>query len=117
MTSGAPSRSWISAGCTSAPTSRPPVSVTMWRLRPLTFLGRLSPGCPAALGRFGRLPADAPGGGPRSAPRRPACFQHKLKFDRPKQAVVPPIVEVALYGRERRKVLWQHPPLTAGPHN
>jgi len=33
-----PSRSWISAGCPSAPTSRPPVSVTMWRFRPLIFL-------------------------------------------------------------------------------
>src|SRR5207245_2692073 len=34
----APSRSWTSAECTSAPTSKPQVSVTMWRLRPLTFL-------------------------------------------------------------------------------
>src|SRR5690242_13504029 len=31
MTRTAPSRSWISAGWTSAPTSRPPVSVTIWR--------------------------------------------------------------------------------------
>src|SRR6516162_10206468 len=28
-----PSRSWISAGCPSAPTSRLPVSFTMWRFR------------------------------------------------------------------------------------
>ena len=32
---GAPSRSWILAGWTIAPTTRPMVSVRMWRLRPL----------------------------------------------------------------------------------
>jgi len=38
MTSAAPSRSCTSAGWISAPTSRPSVSVMIWRLRPLTFL-------------------------------------------------------------------------------
>ena len=34
----APSRSWMSAPCTSMARSRPSVSVRMWRLRPLIFL-------------------------------------------------------------------------------
>ena len=34
----APSRSWTLAAVTSTITSRPIVSTTMWRLRPLTFL-------------------------------------------------------------------------------
>ena len=36
--STAPSRSWMSAACTSTKSIRPSVSVTMWRLRPLSFL-------------------------------------------------------------------------------
>src|SRR5437660_11317086 len=58
MTSTAPSRSWTSAGCTAAPTSRPQVSVTMWRLRPLIFLAA-SPGS-----RFCRARGQAPPRGP-----------------------------------------------------
>src|SRR6516164_2781950 len=56
-------------------------------------------------------PAD--GLGSRPAASR-ACSSNS-KIDLLKQAVVSPIVEVALYGRERRKVVRQHPPLTAGP--
>ena len=37
-TSGAPSRSWISAVWTTAPTRKPWVSVRMWRFLPLIFL-------------------------------------------------------------------------------
>src|ERR687891_100539 len=36
--STAPSRSWMSAACTSTKSIRPSVSVTIWRLRPLSFL-------------------------------------------------------------------------------
>src|SRR5215813_1546288 len=117
MTRGAPSRSWISAGCTSAPTSRPPVIGHNVALTAVDRFGRIVTTWSAALGRLGRLTVDDPCRRARFAARRLACLQQQLKIDRLKQAVVPPIVEIALYGRERRKVLWQHPPLTAGPHN
>ncbi len=38
-----PSRSWILAAWTCNPTRCPSVSVTMWRLRPLTFLAASNP--------------------------------------------------------------------------
>lgn len=42
-TAGAPSRSWMLALCTMAVTSRPPVSVRIWRLRPLILLPASNP--------------------------------------------------------------------------
>src|SRR5438874_13407793 len=103
MTSPAPSRSWISAGCTSAPTIRPEVSVTMWRLRPLTFLAA-SPGprlCRArgsaarstALGGLDRLAVDDAGRRAGFAPGGFTRLQQQFEIDPLKQAVVPPIVE------------------------
>jgi hypothetical protein len=53
-------------------------------------------------------PAD--GLGARPAASRSCTNNAKLIFS--KQALVAPIVKVALHGGERRKVLWQHPPLT-----
>src|SRR5271165_2600668 len=58
-------------------------------------------------------PAD--GLGSRPAASR-ACTSN-AKIDAFKQAIVSPIVEIALHRRERRKVLRQHPPLTAGPRD
>src|SRR5207253_48536 len=43
----ASSRSWMLAGWTAMPTSRPEVSVTTWRLRPLDLLGRIVAARPA----------------------------------------------------------------------
>src|SRR6266403_182489 len=117
MTSTAPSRSCTSAGCTSAPTSRPQVSVTMWRLRPPAFagqafdlLGRILPRVaalprprtgstarPTALGGLDRLTVDDPGRWARFTSRCFACFQQQRKIDLLKQAVVSPIVEITLH--------------------
>lgn len=46
-TGAAPSRSWMSAVWTLAPSRFPSVSVTIWRLRPLTFLPASYPRGPA----------------------------------------------------------------------
>ena len=45
-TAGAPSRSWTPAPWTTTAISRPPVSVRMWRLRPLTRLPASKPRMP-----------------------------------------------------------------------
>src|SRR5271156_5619812 len=58
-------------------------------------------------------PAD--GLGSRPAASRARTSNSKLMFSN--RAIVSPIVEIALYRRERRKVLRQHPPLTAGPRD
>src|SRR5260370_26311967 len=68
---------------------------------------------PAPLPSF----ANPPRRGPRSAARRFTRLQQQLKIDLLKQAVVSPVVEIALHGSKRRKVLRQHPPLTAGPRD
>ena len=57
-------RLWMLASCTVTPTRSPPVSVTMWRLRPLTFL-------PASPGS-GRRPAR--GQAPPRGPPAPVVF-------------------------------------------
>src|SRR6266568_4789281 len=113
MTSTAPSRSWTSAGCTSAPTSRPQVHNVA--LTPFDLLGRIVTTRPAALGGLDRLTINDSGRWARFAARRFARLQQQRKIDRLKQAVVSPIVEIALHGCKRWKVLRQHPPLTAGP--
>ena len=48
---------------------------------------------------------------------KPARLQQQGKIDLLEQAVVAPIVKIALHGGERRKVLWQHPPLTTAPRD
>src|SRR6516165_7781682 len=81
------------------------------------LLGRVVATRPAALGRLDRLTVDDTGRRARFTASRFARLQQQLKIDALKQAVVSPIVEIALRGRERRKVLRQHPPLTAGPRD
>src|ERR1700716_3800592 len=89
----------------------------MWRLRPLTYLAASQPRDPPPLGVLARVPGKAPRGGARFAPRRFTRLQQQLKIDLLKQAVVSPVVEIALHGGKRRKVLRQHPPLTTGPRD
>src|SRR5271163_515550 len=84
---------------------------------PLDLLGRIVTPRPAALGRLDRLTVDHPRRRARVAARRFARLQQQVKIDVLKQAAVSPVVEVALHRRERRKVLGQHPPLTAGPRD
>src|SRR5580693_580080 len=81
------------------------------------LLGRIVPPRPTALGGLGRLTVDDPGRRARFTARRFACLQQQRKIDLLKQAVVSPIVEIALHRGERGKVLGQHPPLTAGPRD
>src|SRR5439155_26226787 len=76
-----------------------------------------SPTRPAALGGLGRLTVDDPRRWARFAAGRLARLQQQRKIDLLEQAVVSPIVEITLHGSERRKVLRQHPPLTAGPRD
>jgi hypothetical protein len=80
------------------------------------LLGRIVTTRPAALGGLDRLTVDDPadGLGSRPAASRACTSNAKLMFsNRP----LPTIVEIALDRRERRKVLRQHPPLTAGPRD
>src|ERR1700726_1024782 len=93
MTSLAPSRSWTSAGCTSAPTSKPPVSVTMWRLRPLIFLAASYPRGPPLSVVLTDWVSMTPAHGAPLGARRFACLQQQLKIDLLEHAAVSPIVE------------------------
>jgi len=86
-------------------------------LAPLDLLGRIVTARPAAFGRLDRLTVDHSGRWARIAARRFARLQQQVKIDGLKQAVVTPVVEIALHGGERRKVLRQHSPLTAGPRD
>src|SRR5512132_2739537 len=106
---GTPSRSWISAAWTTAPTSSPLVSVRMCRLRPLIFLPASKPRGPP--GGFDRLAIDHPGRRARLAPSHLARLHQQVMVDQFPPSIVPPLVEITLYGRKRRKVLGEHPPL------
>src|SRR5207244_7446489 len=104
--------------------SGPPVGLTpfnlLGRLPRVAFLPRPRPGPtprPAALGGLGRLTVDDPRRWARFAAGHLARLQQQRKIDLLEQAVVSPIVEITLHGSERRKVLRQHPPLTAGPRD
>src|SRR6266850_1526192 len=82
-------------------------------LTPFDLLGRIVTTRPTALSGLGRLTVDDPCRWARFAPRRFAGLQQQCKIDLLKQAVVSPMVEITLHGGKRRKVLRQHPPLTA----
>ena len=81
------------------------------------LLGGIVATRPAALGRLDRLTVDDPRRWARFTTRRFARLQQQLEIDLLKQAIVSPIVEIALHSGERGKVLRQHPPLTAGPRD
>jgi hypothetical protein len=51
------------------------------------------------------------------ATRHVARLPQQVKSDGLKQTVVAPVVETALHRGERRKILWQHSPLTASPRD
>src|SRR5256885_12920648 len=102
MTSTAPSRSWISAGCTDQQTASIGHNVA---LAPFNLLGRIVTTRPTALGGLDRLTVDDPGRRARLAARRLARLQQQCKIDLLKQAVVSPIVEITLHGGKRGKVL------------
>src|SRR5438445_5463549 len=70
------------------------------------LLGRIVTTWPAALGRLDRLTVDDPRRWARFTARRFARLHQQLEIDVRKQAIVSPIVEIALHCRERRKVLW-----------
>src|SRR5882724_2685168 len=72
---------------------------------------------PAALGRLYPFTFDDPRRWAGFTTRRLARLQQQLEIDLLKQAIVSPIVEIALHRRERGKVLGQHPPLAAGPRD
>src|SRR5882762_9787668 len=86
-------------------------------LTPFDLLGRIVTTRPTALGGLGRLTVDDPRRRARFPTRRFARLQQQLKIDLLKQAVISPVVEIPLHSCKRRKVLRQHPPLTAGPRD
>src|SRR3981189_2775417 len=57
-------------------------------------------------------PADGLASRPAASP-----LQQHVKNDLFTQAAVSRVVEIALHGGKRRKVLRQHPPLTTGPRD
>src|SRR5438105_1056607 len=75
-------------------------------LTSFNFLGRIVTTWPAALGRLDRLTVDDPRRWARFTARRFARLHQQLEIYVRKQAIVSPIVEIALHCRERRKVLW-----------
>ena len=58
---------------------------------------------PAALGRLDRLAVDDPGRGAGLPTGSFAHFQQEFEIDLLEQAVIPPIIKVALNGGERGK--------------
>src|ERR1700757_4353881 len=117
MTSGAPSRSCMSAGCTSPPSNRPVVSVTTCRLRPLIFFAASKPRGSASFSGFDRLAIDNANRGARLPSGRFARLQQQREIDPLQYAAVAPTVEIMLYRRIRRKLARQLPPLAASPHH
>ena len=108
--------------------SRPSVSVRMWRLRPFTFLpaspgvGPLacprtgSPRNPAAFGGFDALAVDHAGGWVGLSPLQLSGGHRQQSVDRLEQSQIAPSVEVALHRTHRWKILRQRTPLsTARP--
>jgi hypothetical protein len=63
------------------------------------------------------LAVDHPRRGARRAAGGVAGLPQKLKVDPLEQAAVPPVVEIPLHRRERRKVLRQHAPLASAARN
>src|ERR1700693_5687538 len=95
-----------------APTSKPVVSVRMWRLRPFTFLPASNPrGPPASVVLTDSL-SITPAGGLASRPALFASLHHQHVVNLLQQAAVAPRIEISLHRRIGRKILWQHPPLT-----
>jgi hypothetical protein len=84
----------------------------------LDLLGRsIIPTRPTTLGGLDRLTVDDPRRRAGFTTRRLAHLQQQRKIDLLKQALVAPIVKIALHRGEWRKVLWQHPPLTTRPRD
>jgi len=73
---------------------------------PFDLLGRIIPTRPTTLGGLDRLTVDDPRRRAGFTARRLARLQQQRKIDLLEQAVVAPIVKIALHGGERRKVLW-----------
>ena len=112
-TSGARSRSWISAPSTSEPISRPRVSVHDVALAPLDLLARVIAVNTAAFRGFHALAIDHAGQRAGLSSLQFPGFHDKVMVHRAQQTTVPPVVEIALHRRERWKVVRQHRPLAA----
>jgi len=118
MTRTAPSRSLLDIGGVYLGTDQQTASIGHnMSLAPFDLLGRIVTPRPAAFGRLDRLTVDHSGRRARLAGRRFARLLQQVEIDGLKQAVVAPVVEIALHSGKRRKVLGQHPPLTAGPRD
>src|ERR671910_3700442 len=103
---GPPSRSWMSASWTMTATGRPVVSVRRWRLDLLA--GIVASG---TAGCLDRLAVDYPSCRAGFPARRLARLHQQMMIDRLPCPIVAPPVEIALHGRERRKILGQQTPL------
>src|SRR5215469_13470808 len=79
------------------------------------FLGQIKASWSAAFTGLDRLAVDDTSRGTGFAVSGLARLQQQFKIDPLEQALVPPIVEIALHRGERRKVLRQQTPLAAGP--
>src|SRR5215472_12575190 len=84
-------------------------------LAALDLLGRVIAARAAALGGLDRLAVDHNGRGARFPTSGLARFEQEFEIDPLEQAMIPPVIKVALHRGERRKVLRQHAPLTTGP--
>src|SRR5262252_8660575 len=78
------------------------------------FLGRIIASWSAAFGGLDRLAVDDTSRGAGFAASGLARLQQQFKIDPLEEALVPPIVEIALHRGKRRKVLRQQAPLAAG---
>src|SRR5215831_14294262 len=78
------------------------------------FFGCIIAPWSTAFGGLDRLAVDDASRGTGFTASGLERLQQQFKIHPLEQALVPPIVEIALYRGERRKVLWQQTPLAAG---
>src|ERR687894_45047 len=113
-----PSASWMSAACTTTPSSSPSVSTATWRLRPFSRFAASQPRGPPLSVVFTLWVSDDRRRGAGLPPGALAQHDHEVVADALPHAVAEEGAHVAVHrasGREGRRG-WQVSPLAAGAH-
>src|SRR4051812_8246688 len=111
----APSRSPTSPAVTRTRSSRPRVSTSRWRLRPLTFLAPSKP-CQPPIGDSDALAVQDPGAGGRITALADALVFAQHGQDLFPQPVAAPEAKVVVDGLPGRQVMGQQAPGAAAAH-
>src|SRR5262245_22273070 len=104
----------MSAACTSTTSSRPPVSTTTCRLRPLIFFPPVEATAPAGLGRLRRLAVQYCRARLRRPPFAFPILPPQQVIHAPPRPVVLPLLEVVVDRRPLREIVRQEAPGAAG---